>query len=132
MFSSEQDLRGVSHTDLNFLLHLEDPELAVAHLELSLLALSLPSPGLRPSLHCRLPGPPPGELLVHVGEGEVPVLPGNTKINEIFSQLKPKPTLSKATMKPVMTPLTEVGPRVQTLTLARVLTQSLSTERGPV
>ena len=88
MFSSQQDLRCVSHADLNFLLDFDDPELTVAHLELSLLAVSLPSPGLRPSLHRHLPGPPPGELLVHVGQGEVPVLTGNTKISEILSTLK--------------------------------------------
>ena len=74
MFPSEEDLGRVSHADLNFLLDFDDPELTVPHPELSLLSLSLSSPGLRPSLHCHLPGSPPAELLVHVSQGEVPVL----------------------------------------------------------
>ena len=74
MFPSEENLRSVTDTDLHLLLDFQDPEDTVPDLELPQLTVPGPGPGLRPALHRHLPRPPPGELLVHVRQGEVPVL----------------------------------------------------------
>ena len=74
VFPPQEELGRVSHTDLDFPLDFDDPEHALPHLELPLLPGPGPGPWLRPSRHCHLPRPPPGELLVHIRECEVPVL----------------------------------------------------------
>ena len=76
VLAAQQQLGRVPHAHLHLALQLEDPHHALPHAPLPRLRGGGPGPGagLRAPSHRSLAGPPPGELLVHVSEGQVPVL----------------------------------------------------------